>query len=85
AKGYGQDPNLVMPPESPWPLTLTKDEITLVALLADYIVPREGDIPSASELQVPAVINEWVSAPYEGQQRDRIKILNSLAWINDES
>ncbi|MEC8226338.1 MAG: twin-arginine translocation signal domain-containing protein, partial [Pseudomonadota bacterium] len=25
AKGYGQDPNLVMPPESPWPLTLTAD------------------------------------------------------------
>ncbi|WP_348709296.1 gluconate 2-dehydrogenase subunit 3 family protein [uncultured Pseudoalteromonas sp.] len=85
AKGYGQDPNLVMPPESPWPLTLTADELTLIALLSDYIVPREGDIPSASELQVPAVINEWVSAPYEGQQRDRIKILNSLAWLNDEA
>lgn len=85
AKGYGQDPNLVIPPQSPWPLTLTADEINLVALLSDYIVPREGTIPSASELHVPAVINEWVSAPYEGQQRDRIKILNSLAWINDES
>lgn len=85
ATGYGQDPNLVMPPESPWPLTLTADELTLVALLSDYIVPREGSIPSASELQVPAVINEWVSAPYEGQQRDRVKILNALAWINDEA
>ncbi len=85
APGYGTDPNLVIPPQSPWPLTLSAAELTLVAVLADWIVPREGEIPSASELQVPAVIDEWVSAPYEGQQRDRIKILNALAWIDDEA
>ncbi|WP_105258954.1 MULTISPECIES: gluconate 2-dehydrogenase subunit 3 family protein [unclassified Pseudoalteromonas] len=85
APGYGTDPNLVIPPQSPWPLTLSAAQLTLVAVLADWIVPREGSIPSASELEVPAVIDEWVSAPYEGQQRDRITILNALAWIDDEA
>lgn len=85
SKGYGTDPNLVIPPESPWPLTLTNEQLSLVALLSDYIVPKEGEFPCATELHVPAVVDEWVSAPYEGQQRDRLKILNSLAWINHES
>ncbi|MBS3796262.1 MULTISPECIES: gluconate 2-dehydrogenase subunit 3 family protein [unclassified Pseudoalteromonas] len=85
ATGYGTDPNMIMPPQSPWPLTLSAAQLTLVAILADWIVPREGDIPSASELEVPGVIDEWVSAPYEGQQRDRITILHALAWIDDEA
>ena len=85
APGYGTDPNLVIPPESPWPLTLSASQLTLVAVLADWIVPREGTVPSASEVEVPAVIDEWVSAPYEGQQRDRVTILHALAWIDDEA
>ena len=84
-KGYGTDPNLIIPPESPWPLTLTTEQLTLVAILSDIIVPREGDVPSATEVDVPAVINEWVSAPYSGQQRDRSTILHALAWIDDEA
>ncbi|PCC10534.1 gluconate 2-dehydrogenase subunit 3 family protein [Pseudoalteromonas sp. JB197] len=85
AKGYGTDPNLVMPPASPWPLTLTQSQLTLVAILSDLLVPKEGNIPSASELNVPSVIDEWVSAPYHGQQKDRVTILHALAWIDDES
>ncbi|MBE0361769.1 MULTISPECIES: gluconate 2-dehydrogenase subunit 3 family protein [Pseudoalteromonas] len=85
AKGYGTDPNMLLPPESPWPLTLTNEQLTLVAILADYIVPREGDSPSASDVDVPSVINEWVSSPYNGQQKDRVTILHGLAWIDDES
>lgn len=84
-KGYGTDPNLIIPPESPWPLTLTSEQLTLVAILSDIIVPREGDVPSATEVEVPAVIDEWVSAPYSGQQRDRSTILHALAWIDDEA
>lgn len=84
-KGYGTDPNMVLPPESPWPLTLTNAQLTLVAVLADYIVPQEGNNPSASQVQVPSVINEWVSAPYNGQQKDRVAILHGLAWIDDEA
>ena len=85
AEGYGTDPNMVMPPESPWPLTLTEAQLTLVAVLADFIVPREGNHPSATDVQVPSVIDEWVSAPYHGQQKDRVTILHALAWIDDES
>lgn len=85
AKGYGKDPNLILPPKSPWPLTLTPAELTLVAVLADILLPRDGNTPSASEVQVPAVVNEWVSAPYERQQQDRLQILSALAWIDDEA
>lgn len=85
ASGYGTDPNLIIPPSSPWPLTLSDAQLTLVAVLADIIAPREGNIPSASEVHVPDVINEWVSAPYSGQQRDRVTVLNTLAWIDDEA
>lgn len=85
APGYGKDPNQILPPESPWPLTLTPAQLTLVALLADLLIPREGDTPSASEVEVPAVINEWVSAPYARQQQDRAVILPALVWIDDEA
>lgn len=85
AKGYGKDPNLIMPPSSPWPKTLSASQLNLVALLSDIIVPREGEVPSASELNVPDVIDEWVSAPYQWQQSDRPVILALLLWINDEA
>ncbi|CAH9050480.1 hypothetical protein PSECIP111854_00539 [Pseudoalteromonas sp. CIP111854] len=85
ARGYGTDPNLIMPPESPWPLTLSETQLSLVAVLADFIVPREGQNPSASQVQVPSVIDEWVSAPYDGQQKDRVTIIHALAWIDDEA
>lgn len=84
ALGYGKDPNLILPPETAWPLTLSGAELTLVAVLADIIVPRDGDVPSASEVKVPDVINEWVSSPYSGQQQDRIKVLSLLSWLNTE-
>ena len=85
AKGYGTDPNVIVAPKSPWPRTLTTEQLTLVAVLADIIVPREGNVPSASQVHVPDVIDEWVSAPYGGQQRDRITYLSVLAWVDDES
>jgi hypothetical protein len=85
APGYGKDPNLILPPESPWPLTLTQAQLALVAVLSDILLPREGAVPSASEVHVPAVIDEWVSAPYQRQQQDRVIILSALAWIDDEA
>ena len=85
AKGYGKDPDLIIPPKSPWPKTLTSEQLTLVAVLADIIVPREGDVPSAREVSVPDVIDEWVSAPYKKQQNDRDIILHGITWINDEA
>lgn len=83
--GYGKDPNLIIPPNSAWPRTLSAEHLTLVAVLADILVPRDGEIPSASEVKVPEVIDEWVSAPYENQVRDRPTILATLVWIDDEA
>lgn len=84
-KGYGKDPNLIIPPTSPWPKTLTSEQLTLVAVLSDILVPREGNVPSASEVNVPDVIDEWVSAPYKRQQKDRVTILSTLVWLDDEA
>ena len=84
-KGYGTDPNLILPPESPWPLTLTAPQLSLLALLADILVPRDGTVPSASEVGVPTVLDEWVSAPYPRQQQDRVTVLSALAWLDDEA
>lgn len=83
--GYGKDPNMILPPESPWPLTLTPAQLSLLALLADILVPRDGAVPSASEVGVPTVLDEWVSAPYPRQQQDRITVLSALAWLDDEA
>lgn len=85
ATGYGKDPNLIMPTQSPWPLTLSAEQLTLLAVVADIIVPAEGRSPSASQVQVPSVVDEWVSAPYPTQQRDRITILSALIWLDDEA
>ncbi len=85
ARGYGKDPDLMTPPETPWPLTLTPAQLSLLALLSDIIVPAEGQSPSASAVQVPTVIDEWVSAPYPDQQQDRLTVLSALAWLDDEA
>ncbi|MDZ7869081.1 MAG: gluconate 2-dehydrogenase subunit 3 family protein [Rheinheimera sp.] len=85
AKGYGTDPNMILPPESPWPLTMSAPQLTLLALLSDILIPRDGEVPSASEVDAPAIIDEWVSAPYPRQQQDRPVILAALAWSDDEA
>ncbi|MGI2114600.1 gluconate 2-dehydrogenase subunit 3 family protein [Shewanella frigidimarina] len=85
AKGYGKDPSLIIPPESLWPKTLTSNQLNLVAMLSDIIVPKEGNSPSATQVNVPDVIDEWVSAPYDRQQHDRLTILSALVWIDGES
>ena len=51
--------------------------------LADLILPAEGDYPAPSKLGTPAFINEWISAPYPDQHRDRVLIVNGLAWPSD--
>jgi len=82
--GYGTDPNLITP-GSPWPLTMTTEQRELTSLIADILIPPEGNKPSASEVNVIDVIDEWVSAPYSRFQSDRIKILSGLAWLDEES
>ncbi|MCB1123571.1 MAG: gluconate 2-dehydrogenase subunit 3 family protein, partial [Verrucomicrobiae bacterium] len=41
--------------------------------------------PSATEVNVPDFIDEWISAPYEQQMGDRETIIEGLAWIDRES
>lgn len=85
ARGYGTDPKLVSPTRAPWPTTLTERERLTVALLSDILVPREGSVPSASELKVHDVVDEWISAPYAPQQADRTAVLSLLRWLDDEA
>jgi len=84
-EGYGTDPNLVSPPDSPWPLTMTPEQRKLVSVLVDILIPRQGDNPSASEVKVTDVLDEWISAPYPSYQSDRLEILSGLAWLDEEA
>jgi len=84
AGGYGQDPNLVKP-TVPWSLTLTQDQRSVLRIAADLILPADAHSPSAGSLPIDAFIDEWVSAPYQQQQRDRVIILSGLAWLDAES
>ena len=71
AGGYGTDPKLNPPVKAPWPRILSQDELQAAAILADFILPATASAPSASKLGVPDFINEWVSAPYPDQVKDR--------------
>jgi len=87
AHGYGTDPNLVANyrPGELWPLTLTASERRLAAILADIIIPADEHSPSASAVGVVEFIDEWVSAPYPAQQRDRSLVLGGFAWLDEEA
>jgi len=84
APGYGYDPNLLKP-SVPWPLTLTDDQRASLRIAADLMLPADDRSPSGSALGLDAFIDEWVSAPYPEQQRDRRLILSGLAWLDAES
>lgn len=85
--GYGRDPNLmdVHKPGDFWPLTFSPEQHRTVSALCDVILPADEQSPSASELKVPDFIDEWVSAPYPQQQRDRQVVLPGLIWLEAES
>jgi hypothetical protein len=87
AKGYGTDPKLVdiYEPGDVWPLTFTDAQRKAATALADLILPKDDLGPAASAVGVPAMLDEWVSAPYPAQQADRPIILDGLAWLDAES
>jgi len=87
ASGYGTDPNLmeVYKPGDFWPLMFTEEQRKTVAALCDVIIPADDKSPSASKLNVHDFINEWISAPYPGQQEDRKTIMDGLGWLHTES
>lgn len=82
-RGYGTDPNLVKPAPAPWSRIMTREQLQAAAILADFILPTSGGAPSASALGVPDFLDEWVSAPYPDQVKDRPIVLdglNDLFW-----
>ena len=81
AKGYGTDPKLNPPVKAAWPRILTPDQLQTAAILADYILPASGSAPSASSLGIPDFIDEWVSAPYPDQLKDRPLIVDGLTAL----
>ncbi len=87
AQGYGTDPNLtrLYKPGELWPLTLTKAQRETAANLSDVIIPADTQSPSASAVGVVDFLDEWISAPYPRQQRDRNTVLAFLAWIDTEA
>jgi len=87
AKGYGMDPDLskFYQPGDFWPLTLTLTQRETVTALADLILPADHLGPAASAVHVPEFIDEWVSAPYPTQQKDRDALLPGLQWLEEEA
>jgi len=85
AKGYGLDPNL-LEGTVPWSRTMSEAQLLLTTRLADIILPHvDNRSPSASAVRVPDFIDEWISAPYPDQTRDRKTILSGLTWMDAES
>lgn len=85
APGYGTDPNLIHPAPAPWPRTLTDHQRETFSVLADILIPAETDLPSASEVGVVDVLDEWISAPYPDQQMHRALLLSGIDWCDKES
>jgi hypothetical protein len=77
-RGYGADPKLNPPVKAPWPRIMSRGQLQTAAILADYILPATATAPSASGLGIPDFLNEWVSAPYPDQVKDRPLILDGL-------
>jgi hypothetical protein len=81
AKGYGTDPDLMREYKygDYWPLTMTDDQRRLAASLCALIIPADEKSKSAADLGVHDFIDEWISAPYPDQQRDRVVVLDTEA------
>jgi hypothetical protein len=77
-RGYGTDPKLVKSEKAPWSRIMIPAQLQTAAILADFILPASGAAPSASALGIPDFIDEWVSAPYPDQLKDRVTVLNGL-------
>ncbi len=83
-RGISTDPDLLKK-DIPWERVLTADEMRIVTALGDLIIPADEHGPAASAVGVPDFVNEWVSAPYDAQQRDGKIIRDGLAWLDAEA
>jgi hypothetical protein len=87
ARGYGTDPTLTgnYSPGELWPLTFTAAQRRLAGIFADIIIPADDHSPSASAVGVVEFIDEWVSAPYPANSKDRGIVLGGFAWLDAEA
>lgn len=85
--GYGKDPNLLKIHQigELWPLTLDESQRATATMLSDLIIPADDESPAASKLGVIDFIDEWISAPYPNNQRDKPVVVRGLAWLDAES
>lgn len=85
--GYGKDPNLLKVHEigELWPLTLSEAQRATATVLSDLIIPADDQSPAASKVGVVDFIDEWISAPYPDNRRDKPVVIQGLAWLDQES
>ena len=81
AAGTPTDPDLLAPVVT-WEPQLNEAEMETVTALCDLIIPADERSPAASAVGVPDYVNEYVSAPYPGQQEDLVLVRGGLAWLN---
>ena len=84
AAGTASDPDLVAP-TIPWERSLAADELASLAVLCDVIIPGDERSPSASQVGAHDFIDEWVSAPYDGNREDQVIVRGGLTWLDRES
>ena len=84
AAGTPTDPDMVSPIVW-WDLVLTEDELATLASLCDVIIPEDEHSPGAAALGAHAFIDEWVSAPYDGNRDDLTLVRGGLVWLDIES
>ena len=84
---YGTDPDLqrIYHAGDLWPLTLTGPQRDRCTLLCDTLQPADAVSPSASQVGVVDLIDEWISAPYPVQRQDRDLVLEGLEWLDSQS
>ncbi len=84
AAGTPWDPDLVAP-TVPWSRSMAADELEGLAALCDVIIPADDRSPSASQVGAHDFIDEWVSAPYDGNEADRVLVRGGLAWLDQQA
>ncbi|HEY0683858.1 MAG TPA: gluconate 2-dehydrogenase subunit 3 family protein [Steroidobacter sp.] len=85
--GYGKDPNLLKIHQlgELWPLTFNEAQRATATVLSDLIIPADDESPAASKVGVVDFIDEWISAPYPDNQRDKPMVIQGLAWLDQEA
>ena len=84
AAGNAWDPDLIAP-RVLWDRVLTADELQSLGALCDVIIPADDRSPSATQVGAHDFIDEWVSAPYDGNERDLVVVRGGLAWLDREA